>query len=423
MDRNLRRYFVALYVVGLGAALSAPPSGYADTHTTSQATTFEEAISNGRAYVSARYRYEWVDEDAFTNDARASTLRTRLGYKTARYKGFEGALELEDIHEIGQDDFNNTINGKSDRPTVADVEGSEINQAYLSYFDIPDTEVSFGRKAVNLDNERFIGEVNWRQNNQTLDIASFSNTSLPNLKVWYGHIFNVNRIFGENSTVGDLRSNSDLVNLKYSVPDFGSITPYAYFLDFETLPALSSMTYGARVDGKLKASESLSLIVDGEYAYQQEYRDNPTDYSADYIHGALGFEVAGFTIKGGYEVLGSDSGVTAFQTPLATLHKWNGWTDKFLTTPATGLRDAYGSISYKASGINDVLDGTVTTVAYHSFDADEGSTTYGDEWNVEVTRQFLSHYLGAITYVHYNADEFSTDTDKIIFSLHASFSQ
>jgi hypothetical protein len=33
----------------------------------------------------------------------------------------------------------------------------------------------------------------------------------------------------------------------------------------------------------------------------------------------------------------SGDGVIGFSTPLATLHKFQGWVDKFLTTPANGI--------------------------------------------------------------------------------------
>ena len=42
--------------------------------------------------------------------------------------------------------------------------------------------------------------------------------------------------------------------------------------------------------------------------------------------GALEFKL-------GYEELGSNAGLYGLQTPLATLHAFNGWADKFLVTP------------------------------------------------------------------------------------------
>ena len=49
-----------------------------------------------------------------------------------------------------------------------------------------------------------------------------------------------------------------------------------------------------------------------------------SDFDTDYLFAELGAVFSGVTAKLGYEVLGSDSGMMGFQTPLATLHKFNG---------------------------------------------------------------------------------------------------
>ncbi len=38
--------------------------------------------------VNFRYRYEFVDQDGFTKDAHASTLRTRLAYRSRYFSNF-----------------------------------------------------------------------------------------------------------------------------------------------------------------------------------------------------------------------------------------------------------------------------------------------------------------------------------------------
>ena len=47
----------------------------------------------------------------------------------------------------------------------------------------------------------------------------------------------------------------------------------------------------------------------------------------------------------GYEVLGSDDGKKGFATPLATGHKFQGFADKFLTTPNDGVQDLYVGVA------------------------------------------------------------------------------
>ncbi len=387
--------------------------------------SLSDMFAEGTAYVDGRYRYEFVDQDDFTKDAKASTLRTRLGFETAKLHGIAAHLEVEDIQEIGNDNYNSTINGHTDRPVVADPDGTEINQAYLGYYNIPDTSVTFGRKHIVLDNHRFVGDVGWRQNNQTYDSATLTNTTIPDVTLFYSYILNVNRIFGDDSASGDFNSDIHLFNAKFSGCPMGDFTTYAYLLDFENdAPALSTTTFGGRFDGKYEVSEDANLLYDLEYAYQSDYEGNTSDYNVHYWHGEAGVSTLGLTVKGGFESLGSDNGGTnAFTTPLATLHKWNGWADKFLTTPPTGLEDAYASVSYKVNGIHEAVDDTALAVIYHSFSAEEGSADYGTEWDVDLTRKFLENYMFGVRYANYNTDGFATDTQKLIFTLAARFSQ
>ena len=357
-----------------------------------------------------------------SKDANASTLRSVVGLKSAEVLGFKGHFELEDISEIGPDNFNNTINGVEDRPVVADVEGTEVNILTLSSLHIPDSEALVGRYHKVLDNARFIGDVAWRQNFQTYDGATFTNSSVEDLDFFYGYMWNVNRIFGDDSPVGDIDSSNNIFHLKYSGIPGASASAYAYLLDLEDLADVASTTYGALINGKYELNEDLNLLYDGEYAYQSDYGDNPTNYDANYFRIGAGLEHGWFSISGGFESLGSDSGNIGFSTPLATLHMWNGFADLFLDTPAEGLRDAYGQIAFKHEAWNEHLGSTSLRVIYHSFESETGGIDYGTEWDADLVQNFLDRYYFGVRFAHYEADEFGRDTTKLIFSLGAEFS-
>lgn len=381
-------------------------------------------VDDATPYIDLRYRYENVDQNGIAKNANASTLRTKLGYRTGKLHDFSATLEFENVAYLGNDNFNNTINGKTSRPVVADPDSTEVNHAFLTYSGIPDTTLQVGRQPYNLDNQRFIGTVGWRQNDQNFDAAGFTNQSLPDTTIFYSYIDNVNRIFSDDSPVGDFESSSHLMNATYSGFPYGKLTAYGYLLDFDEAAALalSSKTFGLRFTGETKAHEGLKLLYTAEYAHQSDYADNPTSYDANYynLEGGVGYK--GVIAKLGYEVLGSDNGgTTSFQTPLATLHAFNGWADKFLTTPVTGLEDAYASISYKINGTNEVLDGTQFTVVYHDFSADSGGADYGNEWNASIGRNFMEHYSVLLKFADYNADSFATDTQKMWVQLGAKF--
>ena len=144
-------------------------------------------------------------------------------------------------------------------------------------------------------------------------------------------------------------------------------------------------------------------------------------FSVDYYAAEAGVVVKGFTVKAGLETLGSENGVASFKTPLATLHKFNGWTDKFLNTPAAGLRDFYGHASYAVNGTNSELDGTNITVVYHKFKSDIGSINYGTEIDASVSKKIFDQFTVLLKYAHYNADTFATDTSKLWFQVATRF--
>lgn len=381
-------------------------------------------IDDATPYIDVRYRFENVDQDGIAKDANASTLRTKLGYKTGKLHDFSATLEFENVTDIGNDAFNDTVNGKTQYPVVADPDGTEVNHAFLTYTGIPDTTLQVGRQPHNLDNQRFIGTVGWRQNDQSYDSAAIINTSLPDTTLIYSYVDNVNRIFGDDHPLGDLETSTHVINASYSGWEYGKLTGYSYLIDLDdsAVFGLSSKTFGVRFTGAAPVAEDVKLLYTAEYARQSDYGDNPTDYSADYyvLEGGAGYK--GLTAKVGYEVLGSDNGGTvSFQTPLATLHAFNGWADKFLTTPAAGLEDLYASVGYKVSGVNEVLDGTQFTVVYHDFSADTGGADYGSEWNASIGRDFLEHYSVLLKFADYNADSFATDTQKVWVQLGAKF--
>lgn len=376
-------------------------------------------------YADMRYRYEHVEQDNMINDADASTLRTKIGYKTNTVYDLQGLIELEGVGNIGDEDYNNGVNGKANFPVIADPDGIELNQFWLSWSGIPDTTIKAGRQGINLDNQRFIGTVGWRQNNQTFDSITVSNSSIPGMDLLYGHVKNVNRIFGNDHPLGDLDTETHIAHAAYKAADWLSVTGYGYWLDIDLAAALSSQTYGLRLSGSAPVHENWTAFYEAEVAEQDDHGNNPASYDATYYHISPGLKGKGWTLQAGFESL-EGNGANAFQTPLATLHKFNGWADRFLSTPANGLEDMYGKVSYKFNDIHPWIDTTTATAVYHDFEAENGDTDYGDEWNLQLTRPINIDNQGwsegasvTLKYADYDADNFSTDTEKwwVVFAV------
>ena len=123
----------------------------------------------------------------------------------------------------------------------------------------------------------------------------------------------------------------------------------------------------------------------------------------------------GLTWKLGWEQLGGD-GSTAFQTPLATLHAFNGWADKFLVTPANGLDDRYASVSGKF-GSGRLDDKLAWTVAWHDFQSDRGGFDYGREWNASLAFPLPAGFSGLVKLADYRSDGYARDTRKLWLQL------
>ena len=405
------------------AALSLLGSGlaHADAPTDEAPLTLAEAIMGGTASVDFRYRLETVEQGGFAEDALASTLRTKLKYSTGSWNDFSAVLEFDNVTQLGGGDYNSTVNGKGAFPVIADPLITEVNQFHLAYSGIENTTLLAGRVALNLNNQRFVGTVGWRQNDQTWDMVGGITSPMEDLKLTYGYVWNVNRIFGDDHPFGDLDTNTHIFNAEYTGFELGKVTAYGLLVDLNDAPVfgLSSQTYGIRFDGKQDmGDQGMSLLYEAEFAAQSDYQDNPNSFSASYYHLAGGIAANGFTGKLGYEVLGSDNGI-GFQTPLATLHKFNGWADKFLGTPGTGLEDLYASASYTI-GSEGSLSGLKFDAIYHDFSAETGGD-YGSEIDLQVSKKFMDHYFLSLKFADYSSDGFATDTQKIWLTFGASY--
>ncbi|MCS1410183.1 MAG: hypothetical protein M2R45_03372 [Verrucomicrobia subdivision 3 bacterium] len=172
------------------------------------------------------------------------------------------------------------------------------------------------------------------------------NTRLADISLLYSYISNVNQVLGDEHPAGDFDSDSHIINGSYSGWKAGTLTGYnTYLLDLNDSPANSSATYGGSFVGSTPLSDTVAATYHAEYAYQTDNGNNPLNYDANYYHFSLGAKHKKFDYGVGYEVLGSDGGAKGFATPLATLHKFNGWADAFLATPADGLDDLYAWVA------------------------------------------------------------------------------
>ena len=198
------------------------------------------------------------------------------------------------------------------------------------------------------------------------------------------------RIFGDEGPPNrrDWNSESHLIRTEYNRWEAAKIVVFAYLLDFKNdAPGFSSNSYGFRVTGKKTLSGPWGISYAGSYAYQTDAGKNPVNYSASYVAAEGGVFNTGLgAVAVGYELLGSDDGKARFVTPLATLHKFNGWADSFLNNGGpNGLQDLYLSIAPKLPW------GLKGKLVYHHFWSDEGSHSLADEVDVVLAKPINEH--------------------------------
>ena len=396
------------YPPSLTAAERSTPTNYED---------FREALKNGTWWLNLRWRGEVVDQDGIDKKAYASTLRTRLGYETAEYQQFSGLLEFSDVSNIApqSNSYNSGLNGKTQYPLVADPKVTVINQVYGNYSGVWNGDLKFGRQRVNLDNQRFIGSVAYRQTEQVFDSVSYKKTDLPaEIGFFYAYVANTNNIFAVNQ-----KSNHHFVNLSKEWENIGKLSAYGYYLDFDAQQMNNAVTFGARFAGD-HAFPDWRLLYTAELAHQRDVANNPMNVDVGYIHLLAGAEVQGFTFKAGYENLGGDleTGSRSFQTPLATKFKFNGWADKFLAaTPQGGLEDVYVFGGWKWQDL-------ALAAIYHTFDRDRGSDgRYGTELDLKATYALSNGVDLGIAFADFNAKDIVnyTDTQKAWIWINYSF--
>jgi hypothetical protein len=368
-----------------------------------------EALTRGRLEANIRTRSESAEQDNLTRSHLLS-VRPRLGFTTATYLGLQAMLEGEAIVALSDDDRYNAA-GSNDQPgrtVIADPEVAEVNQAWLGYAR-GNSRIRGGRQALVYDNSRWIGDVIWRQNQQSYDAILVETRAIDDTVLGYAYIDAARRIYGDVDGLPpanrNFESRSHLLHAEYAGFNAARMVAYAYLLDLgvpgeSATGNNSSATYGAFLQGSLARRETPGQRVNyrAELAWQRDYGRSMLDYGAPYYSVEVTADVGRYTLGGGYEVLGADSG-SAVRAPLSTLHAFNGWADVFLTTPADGLSDLYAIAAVQLPGAVPLR------FIYHRFRAEDGSAQYGHEVNVVAHHRIARSFTVLAKYARYSAGD------------------
>jgi hypothetical protein len=353
------------------------------------------AIEAGKPILDFRLRYAGVEQSGLAEDASALTLRTALGWETGAYRGWKALIEFEDVRALVED-YNSTVNGKTGFPIEADPEVTELNRAQLSWTNGDGLTATAGRQRIVLDDHRFVGNVGWRQEEQTLDAARLD-WAKGRFALTYAYVWGVERVFAEEA---DFDSASHLVNASYKVSDALKLTGFAYVLDVDEAAALSTATWGAAASGAV-ALGAYKLSYGGVIATQSDTADNPADLELAYYRGDLGLARGPVSLAAGYEVLEGD-GAVGFSTPLATLHAFQGWADVFLTTPATGIEDLALTAKFAPTWSGGIVSNPALTLVWRDFEAETTGADLGSEIDAQLTARLAPKVTGVLKLADYD---------------------
>jgi len=365
--------------------------------------------------IEARTRYEHLDQAEFADASDAVTIRVRAGAEVTRGRWVALGEAQGNLAVIG--DYYDGLHGPASRPTIGDPENVAIYRAQLQYRSAPLT-VTAGRQRITLDDERFVGGAQIRNNAQTFDAVRTEIVPVKGLKLDLTYAWDVRTIWGTEGRGARQRGvggHNVFANLGAATP-VGTLTGFAYLVDQDEAEVqgfrLSNQSYGVRLAGSRALATQVKLRYQLSWARQSDYHHNPTRYQADYWLADAALDVRGWMLNTGYEVLGADGGqpLASFQTPLGSVFKFQGWADKLTVTPPNGVRDFYagGGYGWKKLGRIDALS---LQAVWHRYQSDRLNQHYGDEWNLLATAKLRKTQL-SVRYARYEADRFATDTSR-----------
>ncbi len=395
-----------------------------------------DSIKQGKSLTSFRLRYENVNQDGNApgltparplEDANAITLRSLIGWQSAPFHNFSFAAQLIDVSKL-EDNFNDStpltgaLNAGSNQPNklayakVVDPDYTGVNQLFVDWTGIKNTKLRLGRQQVNLDNVRFIGDVSFRQVMQVFDGISVLNKSIPDTEVYASHFESVRQINTQLRTDGAL----DIANTKYRISPTESVVGYGYFSSFNDLGFgnawfggttnagrnQSNKVLGLRLDGVHKIDDDWKAVYTAEFAKQTDYRGGDSRIDAHYYKIGGGAAYGNLNVRVDQELLSSNNGQYAFQTPFGTNHLFQGWVDKFLVTPKEGIQDTFITAMYKYSDFAFFADYHVynSDVNFNKVTSGKGDK-YGTEWNTAITYNYDKNIMTKLEYGKYRESD------------------
>ena len=402
-------------IIGLMSLVNIPQS----------AEALDYSLNNHTLEFGARARVAQVDAD---NNGKAASLLFRLRAESNWSTQFSTLIEVDHVELGWKDQFSNGVHFNGN-PVIPDAAGTDLNQAFMRYSPSNTLQLTLGREAVNLGNQRFVGTNGFWQNEQTLDTAGFKFEFGIASNVLYRYVDNANRINGEEAGknlsltdsifaannglrpapfLGDHDHNTHLLFARFKEWDYSQVEAYYFDMDIIDAAALSNQTLGLRYEYKGRWG-ILRTKAHGELALQERTEIN-NDAILQFYDVGVGIGYGNNEISINYQRLGESSGIS-FVMPLASLHDQNGWVDKFLLTPSTGLRDYTLHYIWRKNPIK--ID-----ARYHVFHSDNHDSALGEEFDIDIIFKFNRENSVLLRYADFDSSDAAFTDERRVFLMY-----
>jgi hypothetical protein len=424
---------IALTWSGVAAAQAPPPAptpdaAAADTPTAdaepapeppppaAPPPTISDQIAAGKLLLEVRSRFEDVDQTRtapLKEAGQAFTVRTRLGWESADWNGLKALVEFEDVRHVGAERFAVNVPGattaplngasKSKYPIINDPDVTELNRAQLTWVANPALTLTAGRQRILLDDQRFVGNVGWRQDEQTFDGVR-ADMALGRFKATYAYVTRINRILGEEK---DWHSDSQIFNATWSPAEALRLQGFVHALDFDNSPVNASLTKGIKASGKTWVG-LYQLAYDATWANQSDYRHRTAAFDLDYLEASVAGTFDIYTLKLGYEQLDGD-GKRGFTTPLATTHGFQGWADAWVSPGGNksfidGIKDTNLTLNVKPRFKRTYFFNTDLVARYHDFNDQKTGADLAHEWDLQATAAITTKLSVQLKYADFQRE-------------------
>lgn len=205
----------------------------ANTTSETDFAIFDHIYYNGELLT----RHERAD-DSVNDVANAITARFTLSVG-AGLGGIEGLSVFCQIIAVTNFGYDNYAREEAGYALIADPQNSRITQAYLDY-KTGETLVRVGHQMINIDDERFVGAVNWRQMPQTFMGYTLTNQSVENLNLMASYITDR---YGVTDALSS-GTQTVLLHADYQAMSELKFSGYGYLI------GSSGNTYGVMASGK-----------------------------------------------------------------------------------------------------------------------------------------------------------------------------